>query len=140
MSYKTTTDPARGHEARTALDAFSSALKDDPADAPFGCPANGHFAPLWSVVCVAMDVDIEQAGYVFMLNHAKAVLSAAVRASVMGPYQAQAMLASNGLQSVIRERLREQWRTEPDMAGQVVPVMDLWMGRHELLYSRIFNS
>ena len=123
-----------------ALDAFSSALKDDPADAYLGCPANGHLAPLWGVVCVAMGVDIKQAGYVFMLNHAKAVLSAAVRASVMGPYQAQAVLASQGLQDMIVQRSRDHWETDPDDAGQNVPVIDLWVGRHELLYSRIFNS
>jgi len=33
-----------------------------------------------------------------------------------------------------------EWETEPEDAGQVVPVLDLWVGRHELLYSRIFNS
>ena len=144
-SYKTSaslgSEPGSNHAAATdALDAFSSALKDDPADVYLGCPANGHLAPLWGVVCAAMGVDIEQAGYVFMLNHAKAVLSAAVRASVMGPYQAQAVLASKGLQDMIVQRIREHWETDPDNAGQNVPVVDLWVGRHELLYSRIFNS
>lgn len=128
--------------AAAALDAFSDAVKQDPDDAEFGfgCRANGHLAPLWGVVCNAMDVALEDAAYVFLLNHAKAVLSAAVRASVMGPYQAQLVLASNDLQTVIRQRLRKEWTTEPEHAGQNVPVLDLWVGRHELLYSRIFNS
>jgi len=91
-------------------------------------------------VCLAMGIDIRQTAYVFMLNHAKAVLSAAVRASVMGPYQAQSVLASAGLQDIIVERIEREWETAPEDAGQVVPVLDLWVGRHELLYSRIFNS
>jgi urease accessory protein len=68
------------------------------------------------------------------------VISAAVRASVMGPYQAQAVLASAELQDRIRGLVAEGWDTSVQDAGQSVPVMDLWVGRHEKLYSRIFNS
>ena len=83
---------------------------------------------------------MEQSAYVFFFNHAKAILSAAVRASVVGPYQAQAVLASNWLQREINEVLEKNWAVPVEEAGQSVPLMDLWIGRHELLYSRIFNS
>ncbi|EGD96358.1 urease accessory protein UreF [Trichophyton tonsurans CBS 112818] len=129
--------------AVAVLDQFSESLKNVGVDEEYdevNGAANGHFAPLWAVVCLALDIDLEQAAYVFMLNHAKAVLSAAVRASVMGPYQSQGVLAGNALQKTIAELLQKEWWTEPEDAGQVVPIMDLWMGRHELLYSRIFNS
>lgn len=68
------------------------------------------------------------------------MLSAAVRASVMGPYQAQGVLASGWLQGEIRAAMDGSWDVSIEEAGQGVPVMDLWMGRHEVLYSRIFNS
>lgn len=100
----------------------------------------GHFPPLWGVVCLVMGIDLHQTAYVFMLNHAKAILSAAVRSSVIGPYQAQTLLASKGLQDMIMERIEREWNTNVEDAGQVVPPLDLWVGRHELLYSRIFNS
>lgn len=87
-----------------------------------------------------MGLDLHQTAYTFILNHAKAVLSAAVRASVMGPYQAQNILASESLQNTIKARMDREWDTAPEEAGQVVPALDLWVGRHELLYSRIFNS
>lgn len=130
---------ARLAAASASLDAFSAWLKgfrgsEDSAQ------ANGHFPLLWGVVCAAMGIELGQAAYVFMLNHAKAVLSAAVRASVMGPYQAQGVLASKALQEAIVQLIEMEWKTEPEDAGQVVPVLDLWVGRHELLYSRIFNS
>jgi urease accessory protein len=32
------------------------------------------------------------------------------------------------------------WRTQTRDAAQAVPALDLWVGRHEKLYSRIFNS
>jgi urease accessory protein len=58
----------------------------------------------------------------------------------MGPYGAQAVLASVELQDRIRGLVEEGWDRAVQDAGQSVPVMDLWVGRHEKLYSRIFNS
>jgi urease accessory protein len=126
--------------AALALSSFSSSLKLPDRDVDFGLGANGHLAPLWGVVCAAMAVSLQDSAYMFMLNHVKAVLSAAVRASVLGPYQAQGILASNGVREMILERMRREWERSTDEAGQSVPVLDLWLGRHELLYSRIFNS
>lgn len=147
-SFSNAFDPSQeegcGNELRSlaheSLAAFSTALRKAQFGSQGDTKVNGHLAPLWGVFSVAMGIDIEQSAYVFMLNHAKAVLSAAVRASIMGPYQAQAFLASQELQVLITERMREHWDTAPEDAGQVIPVMDLWVGRHELLYSRIFNS
>ncbi|KAI5290891.1 hypothetical protein KEM54_000107 [Ascosphaera aggregata] len=127
--------------AHDSLAAFSSTLKNaNHLPQQEGNRANGHLAPLWGVFSMAMGIDIDRSAYIFMFNHAKAVSSAAVRASVLGPYQAQAILASKNLQTLITERMTENWNTAPEDAGQVTPIIDLWVGRHELLYSRIFNS
>lgn len=139
-NHSTAPNPDSGPEsAMTAIEEFSEALKtggyDDEALGP-----NGHFAPLWGVVCASMEIEIGLTAYTFMLNHAKAVLSAAVRASVMGPYQAQSILAGDEIRSLINERIKHDFYVRPEDAGQVTPVLDLWLGRHELLYSRIFNS
>ena len=75
-----------------------------------------------------------------MLSHVKALLSAAVRAGIFGPYQAQKLLASVEVQDGINKAIGCEWNTKIEDAGQCVPVMDLWIGRHEMLYSRIFNS
>ncbi|KAJ5109839.1 Urease accessory protein UreF [Penicillium argentinense] len=134
-------EDAEAKTATSAIDEFSDALKSSFEDVDeYDLGPRGHFAPLWGVVCRAMGLDLQQTAYTFVLNHAKAVLSAAVRASVMGPYQAQNILASQSLQDTIMARIEREWNTEPEEAGQVVPALDLWIGRHELLYSRIFNS
>jgi urease accessory protein len=85
-------------------------------------------------------MSLRQTAYVFMLSHVKALLSAAVRASMFGPYHAQKMLASVEVQEGIQRVIEQEWETKIEDAGQSVPVMDLWIGRHEMLYSRIFNS
>ncbi|OCK75118.1 hypothetical protein K432DRAFT_429621, partial [Lepidopterella palustris CBS 459.81] len=101
---------------------------------------NAHLAPLWGVITRVLRVPIRDAAYLFLFSHARTVVSAAVRASVLGPYQAQGVLASAELQKRIRELVGEYWDVGIGGAGQTVPVMDLWVGRHEKLYSRIFNS
>lgn len=139
---------------------------------------NGHFPPLWGVVTQALHISARDSVYVFLLNHAKSLVSAAVRASLIGPYQAQGLLGSGWLRKElerlvdrvgVREEEEEEkegdeeeeeeeeeekeeeeeeeggadgdeWRRKVEEAGQGVPAMDIWLGRHELLYSRIFNS
>lgn len=123
------------------MNDFANQLKANTPDA-FGFTLQGHFAPLFGAVCSAVGVSEHDAAYLFLLNHAKALLSAAVRASVMGPYQSQAVLASSRLRNTISSCVAEQ-NSKPfahEDAVVTVPTMDLWMGRHELLYSRIFNS
>jgi urease accessory protein len=134
-----------GSEARVAaapaaidsLERISYRLKscNDPEEGP-----HGHFAPLWAVVSHAMGLTAQQTAYLYMVNHAKAVLSAAVGTSVIGPYMAQLILASQQLQEMIALRIEREWEAPVDQAGQLVPTLDLWVGRHELLYSRLFNA
>ena len=101
---------------------------------------HGHFSLIWSVVCAAMDIPQYDCVYTFLLNHAKAVTSAGVRAGIVGPYAAQQLLASEWLRSIIRDVMETSWNVGVEDAAQSVPMMDVWIGRHDLLYSRIFNS
>jgi len=102
--------------------------------------ASAHLGPLFGAIACLLGMSLQQTAYVFMLSHVKALLSAAVRASMFGPYHAQKVLASVEVQDGIRQAIDREWETKIEDAGQSVPVMDLWVGRHEMLYSRIFNS
>jgi urease accessory protein len=133
--------------AGNAISAFAKAAKTSKPDAsssafaPLGLQdINGHLPPLFGAVAFALGLSERETCYLFLLNHAKAVLSAAVRASVMGPYQSQATLASGDLQRHVNELITKSRHLRAADAAVCVPAMDLWMGRHELLYSRIFNS
>ncbi|KAI1853730.1 hypothetical protein JX266_001714 [Neoarthrinium moseri] len=101
---------------------------------------SAHLAPLFGAVCRLLGMTLHQTAYVFMLSHVKALVSAGVRAAMMGPYVAQRILASGEVQDMITAMIEREWDTKVEEAGQSVPVMDLWVGRHEMLYSRIFNS
>lgn len=128
------------HDA--ALREYSRALRTpareyDETGLP---PVAAHLAPLFGVICRVVGLSLHQTAYIFMLGHVKALISAAVRANLLGPYQAQRLLASSDVMGMIAGAIEREWDTPVDEAGQSVPVMDLWVGRHEILYSRIFNS
>jgi urease accessory protein len=120
------------------LREFATLLKDGAGgEVP---PVSAHLAPLFGVICSIVGLTLQQTAYVYMVSHLKALVSAAVRASMFGPYQAQKVLAGEQAQRWIGAVIEREWETRVEDAGQSVPVMDLWMGRHEALYSRIFNS
>ncbi|KFH46879.1 putative urease accessory protein-like protein [Hapsidospora chrysogenum ATCC 11550] len=119
---------------------YSAQLREESrvgADVPL---VSAHLAPLFGAICAIVGLSLRQTAYVFMLSHVKALVSAAVRASVFGPYHAQKVLAGEQVQRMIDVVIDREWNTPVEEAGQTVPVMDLWIGRHEVLYSRIFNS
>ncbi|OBT48385.1 hypothetical protein VE00_01224 [Pseudogymnoascus sp. WSF 3629] len=132
--------PDASEETLKVLKNFSTLLKSANASTDDLPPASAHLAPLFGVIARITGVEEQEMAYVYMLSHVKALLSAAVRASVFGPYQAQKLLASREVQRGIEGVIRGNWGKGVEDAGQTVPVVDLWIGRHELLYSRIFNS
>jgi urease accessory protein len=151
---------AKAKAAHDLLTAFAAAPKSGRTSQnanDFDGPLNAHLAPLFGAVSRATQLSAADTAYIFLLNHVKAVVSAGVRVGVLGPYQAQAILAgsrlreelarnyenmlgSNSTTSASNALTPDEWLQKVQDAAICVPVMDLWMGRHELLYSRIFNS
>jgi urease accessory protein len=134
--------PAESSRAAVeALKEFTVLLRGTSSKDSDDLPAaSAHLGPLFGAIACILGLGLEQTAYIFMLSHVKALLSAAVRASMFGPYHAQKMLASVEVQEGIRRVIHQEWDTKVEDAGQSIPVMDLWIGRHEMLYSRIFNS
>ena len=125
--------------AKDALRVFCAALRA-PSRAEDEPELKAHFPLIYAVVCCAQGLTLHETAFTFLFNHAKAVASAAVRASVLGPYAAQGVLGSRWLRAEIERTMEREWGKNVEDAGQGVPVLDVWIGRHELLYSRIFNS
>lgn len=137
-SFRTTIPPGAALTDAAILRDFADLLrKSNGEQIPL---VSAHLGPLFGVVCAIVGLSLRQTAYVYMLSHVKALVSAAVRASVFGPYQAQKVLAGENVQHLINAAIDTEWSTLVENAGQSVPVMDLWIGRHEVLYSRIFNS
>ncbi|KAM0523278.1 hypothetical protein ACHAPE_001773 [Trichoderma viride] len=139
-SFKATLPPGSEDDALILKD-FSTLLRRESNKAGGEAPlVSAHLGPLFGAICAIVGLTLRQTAYVFMLSHVKALISAAVRANMFGPYQAQKVLASENVQTMINAMVEREWHTPVEEAGQSVPIVDLWVGRHELLYSRIFNS
>ncbi|MCJ1306911.1 hypothetical protein MMC25_000555 [Agyrium rufum] len=102
---------------------------------------SAHLPPLFALVAHALLLPLPETAYTFLLKHAQSVLSAGVRAGVMGPFEAQGLLAGWWLRAEIEQVLKRDWDCPVEEAGAWGGVMgDVWGGRHEGLYSRVFNN
>ena len=101
-------------------------------------PPFGHLAPAFGVVTRQLNISRGTACRLFCFNHLRGVLAAAVRLNIVGPMEAQSLqfrLAPRS-EEVVR---RSESLTLQDLA-QTAPLMDLWQGTHDRLYSRLFQS
>jgi urease accessory protein len=97
-----------------------------------------HFAPVFGSCLRHLDVPREMAARLFFFSQLRGVLAAAVRLNIVGPMEAQ----------ILQQRLAPQAEkilnhcaslTLGDLA-QTAPLLDLWQGAQDRLYSRLFQS
>lgn len=132
---------AASRKAARSSPSSPSSSKTGGSDGP--PPVSNHLAPLFGAISSVVGLSLQQTAFVFMLSHVKAVLGAAVKLSLQdmpGPAQAQKVLASSWVQKMIAAMVEREWDTPFEEAGQSVPVLDLWTGRHERIYTRLFAS
>ena len=102
--------------------------------------ASGHLGPVFGTVSRALGLTASEAAHAYVLAHARAVASAAMRAGALGPFQAQRALAAPRVRRLVADVVRSAWDVAPEDAAAPAPALDLWIARHEVLYSKIFNS
>jgi urease accessory protein len=106
---------------------------DSRPTAPFG-----HLAPVFGAVTRSLGVVRDDSLRLFVFTHLRGVLAAAVRLNIVGPMDAQAIqfhlsseaeaVAGNGAELGL------------DDLAQTAPLLDLWQGAQDRLYSRLFQS
>ncbi len=120
------------------------------ATAAFGAPVEaiadevrarrlpGHLAPVFGALLRTLGAPEEDARRLFLFQGARAAVSAAVRLGVVGPLEAQALLAHA---STAAERaLAATAELPPEAAAGSAPLLDLLQGQQDRLYSRLFQS
>lgn len=98
----------------------------------------GHFTPVFGAVARSLAVECATALRLFVFLQLRGWISSAVRLGVIGPLQAQA----------IQHRLSTRAETVAELGGelslddaaQTAPLLDLFHGTHDRLYSRLFQS
>ena len=99
---------------------------------------NRHYAPIFGAVVSALEVDRESAQRAFLFIAVRGILSAAVRLGLLGPQEAQKVQFKFTPEL---ERVADRCANlnEADLA-QTAPLLEVFQGTHDRLYSRMFQS
>jgi urease accessory protein len=127
---------SQGRALRSAVERIFTVSGPPPSSSqelPFG-----HFAPVFGASLRHLKLSRETVGRMFFFNHLRGTLAAAVRLNVVGPMEAQMVLRR--LSSKAEITLKACAQLTLDKLAQTAPLLDLWQGAHDRLYSRLFQS
>jgi len=124
----------QGRAFLTAIERIYSPEKPDArTQAPFQ-----HFTPVFGACLQALNVALDTTLRLFVFNHLRGLLAAAVRLNIVGPMEAQKL--QHQLSNLTEELVRHSERLSLDDLAQTAPLPDLWQGAQDRLYSRLFQS
>lgn len=99
---------------------------------------HGHLAPVFGAVTRALSVERATAGELFMFQSLRGIVSAAIRLGIIGPLEGQS------LQHALGPRAREIFFACAELGvleiAQTAPLLEIWQGAQDRLYSRLFQS
>src|SRR5262249_18660977 len=98
----------------------------------------GHFAPVFGIVTRQLSIGRLSAVRLFCFNHLRGLLAAAVRLNIVGPMEAQSL--QHRMASQAEEVVRNSDSLSLEDLAQTAPLLDLWQGTQDRLYSRLFQS
>ncbi len=97
-----------------------------------------HFACVFGVALRKLDVPSDITNRLFFFNHLRGVLAAAVRLNIVGPMEAQTL--QYNLTPKVEAIIKNCESLTLDDIAQTSPLLDLWQGAQDRLYSRLFQS
>jgi len=128
--------PERGLQAASSSNGRGTQKRPE-GRAP-GDPTFAHLAPIFGTVTRWLDLPHDIAVRLFVFNHLRGLIAAAVRLNIVGPMEGQAIQFQLGGQAEAVVQ-RGATLTLDDLA-QTTPLLDLWQGAQDRLYSRLFQS
>jgi urease accessory protein len=101
-------------------------------------PPCGHFAPVFGATTQSLKLPRFRAAHLFLFQHLRGLIAAAIRLGIVGPLEGQTL--QHRLRLVAMEILAQcDGLTVPD-AAQTAPLLEIWQGTQDRLYSRLFQS
>ncbi|KAI8323306.1 hypothetical protein GQ54DRAFT_296861 [Martensiomyces pterosporus] len=107
-----------------------------------------HWPTVFGFVCAAMDIGLARMQQLYLFQFLRQIFSAAIRLNLIGPLKAQTLECDMlfFVDDLLKRHshLRAASSTTEDIFGESVvytePILELYQGMHDRLYSRIFNS
>ncbi|KAJ2661995.1 hypothetical protein IWW48_002054 [Coemansia sp. RSA 1200] len=107
-----------------------------------------HWPTVFGFVCAALNITQTHMQQLFLFQFVRQLFSAAVRLNLVGPLRAQTLQCD--MQPFVSDLLKQWGHVEVSMnsiedvfgesAVYTEPILELYQGMHDRLYSRIFNS
>jgi urease accessory protein len=101
-------------------------------------PSHSHWAPAFGYVAGRLEIARGTAVEMFVYNHLRGLLAAAVRLNIVGPMEAQMLQFRLG--DAAAAAARRGAGLGLDDIAQTAPLTDVWQGAQDRLYSRLFQS
>ncbi|HTD65468.1 MAG TPA: urease accessory UreF family protein [Candidatus Limnocylindria bacterium] len=98
----------------------------------------GHFAPVFGRVVRLLGLDSDSAARLFVFVHLRGWISAAVRLNIVGPLEGQGI--QHQLAGAAESVALRCGDVALEDAAQTAPLLDLWQGTQDRLYSRLFQT
>jgi urease accessory protein len=136
-----TTNHVANRASRSQGRAFLSALErvfNSERRTPNAELRFAHFAPVFGASLRRLEVSRETTARMFLFQHLRGVLAAAVRLNLVGPMEAQTV--QRKLSPNAEAIMRACNRLTLEQIAQTSPLLDLWQGAQDRLYSRLFQS
>jgi urease accessory protein len=97
-----------------------------------------HIAPVFGACFRQLEISRKTTSRMFFYNQLRSVLAAAVRLNIIGPMEAQILQQRAAIKAEVI-LVRCEVLTLDNLA-QTSPLLDLWQGAQDRLYSRLFQS
>ena len=128
---------AQGRAFLSAVERiFKAHVSDLKAEAK--PPVFAHLGPVFGASLRWLEVPRETTLRLFIFNHLRSLIAAAVRLNIVGPMEAQSL--QHHLSSPAEVLLQRSLHLTLNDLAQTTPLLDLWQGAQDRLYSRLFQS
>jgi urease accessory protein len=114
----------------TGLTAFRERLLASAAPA--------HLAPVFGAVARLLALEADAVARLFVFTQLRGSISASVRLHIVGPGEGQGI--QHRLAGAAEGAARRFGEVALDDAAQTAPLLDLWQGTQDRLYSRLFQT
>jgi urease accessory protein len=98
----------------------------------------GHFAPVFGRLTALLNLDERAAARLFVFMQLRGWISAAVRLNLIGPLEGQTI--QHRLADAAERVATRFGEVALEDAAQTAPLLDVWQGTQDRLYSRLFQS
>lgn len=124
----------QGRAFLTAVERiFTSQTLDAKPETPFS-----HFAPVFGACLRQLNIPRDTTLRMFVFNHLRGGLAAAVRLNIVGPMEAQKL--QHQLAGLAEDVVQRGSTLALNDLAQTAPLLDLWQGAQDRLYSRLFQT